>query len=121
MGSDLEKKQWKGYKVCAIAGCTDEQCSGDIGVGGIMTHSMLLAVQKLQASGEKAYTCATLYNMMLDFDDKKFRSKQDISISSSGGFMPNQMAWPLIPTGDYMAPLNRKAPTTTSQAPPGET
>jgi len=105
--ADLKSEQWASHKVVAVAGCTDSQTSGDIGKGGIMTHSMLFAIQELLEEGDNDYTVAALYNRTLDRDDNVFDSEQDISISASPGFKANQMSWPLIPSGDYVAPLNR--------------
>merc|ERR1711920_671227 len=39
---DFDKEMWEDRHAVSIAGCLDGQTSGDIGKGGIYTHSMLL-------------------------------------------------------------------------------
>merc|ERR1719327_2589280 len=50
--ADLDNECWHGRQAVSITGCLDEQTSGDIGRGGIFTHSMLMAVSNLQQRGE---------------------------------------------------------------------
>lgn len=104
--ADLTGQDWNGFKVVAIAGCTDEQTSGDTGRGGICTHSLLMAVQDFADEGEDAPCVAEVYNHTLTHDDETFHSEQIISISSSPGFTPNEMCWPLVPPAGYVAPFN---------------
>merc|ERR1711972_1038868 len=85
----------------------DEQTSGDIGTGGIMTHSMLLAIDKLQKAGEDQYSVGLLHNATVDQDNKVFNSAQDITIMTTESVAPNEMAWPLLPLQDYQAPLTK--------------
>lgn len=104
---DLEKEIWHGRNVISITGCTDVQTSGDIGKGGIFTHSMLLAIDHLKQTGEEEYCVGMLYNATIHEDDTVFHSKQDITINCVHGISPKNMHWPLIPHGDYKAPLNQ--------------
>jgi len=108
--ADLEKDCWAGRKAVSIAGCLDNQTSGDIGVGGIMTHSMLLAIEQLSNDGDDDYSVARLYNETLDKDNTVFDSKQDITVHSTPGFDPSNMAWPLVPAQPYTAPLSEERP-----------
>mmetsp|Transcript_95239 Transcript_95239/g.269059 ORF Transcript_95239/g.269059 Transcript_95239/m.269059 type:complete len:358 (+) Transcript_95239:97-1170(+) len=113
---DLDKDAWEGRQVITITGCTDTETSGDIGKGGIFTHSMLLAIDHLQQSGEDEYSVGLLYNATVHEDDEVFHSQQDITLNSSHGIKPKQMAWPLIPQGEYKAPLNQAVSTAATQA-----
>jgi hypothetical protein len=103
--ADIRDAAWSGFQVVAIAGCADSQTSGDIGKGGIMTHSMMCAIQALAEEGEHEYSAATVYNKTLEMDNTIFASKQDISISTPAGCSPKSIPWPFIPSGSYEAPL----------------
>lgn len=102
--ADTTDDDWDGLQVVALSGCTDAQTSGDTGKGGIMTASLLYAIQQLQDEGKTDYTVAELYNYTLDNDDIQFNSAQDISISAAPNFAPNMMPWPLIPQKEWSAP-----------------
>mmetsp|Transcript_34742 Transcript_34742/g.78230 ORF Transcript_34742/g.78230 Transcript_34742/m.78230 type:complete len:307 (-) Transcript_34742:43-963(-) len=104
---DLDKDIWEGREVISVTGCADSQTSGDMGKGGIFTHSMLLAIDHLQRSGEEDYSVGLLYNATVFQDDKVFNSAQDITIECPPAFAPHQLAWPLVPLGDYSAPLSQ--------------
>lgn len=113
---DFEKDIWDGRHAISIAGCLDSQTSGDIGKGGIFTHSMLLAIDQLQDAGEEDYSVGMLFNGTLENDNKVFNSAQDITLKAPPGFSPDRMAWPLTPEGEYQAPLTQAAQ---QAAPPG--
>lgn len=113
---DLDKEVWEDRQVISITGCTDVQTSGDIGKGGIFTHSMLLAVERLKAADEEEYAVGMLYNATVRQDDTVFHSKQDITINCSRGHSPKDMCWPLIPRGDYKAPLSQAVQTAATGA-----
>jgi len=115
---DMEKDCWDGREVCTMSGCADQQTSGDMGKGGIFTHSMLLAAQRFCDSNENSYSFAELYNGTLLEDDKVFKSAQDIQMRAAPGLTPNQMAWPFIPKAGYKAPLTQ-ATDHVSQMPGG--
>merc|ERR1712187_540954 len=51
---DFGKPIWDGFDAISISGCKDEQTSGDTGRGGIFTHSMLLAIEKLSAAKDQS-------------------------------------------------------------------
>mmetsp|Transcript_89669 Transcript_89669/g.278553 ORF Transcript_89669/g.278553 Transcript_89669/m.278553 type:complete len:301 (+) Transcript_89669:82-984(+) len=106
--ADFETGDWAGRQAISITGCLDGQTSGDIGRGGIFTHSMLMAVGELKNDGEDDYSVGKLYNVTLEKDDEVFNSQQDITLQCAPGFQPRQMAWPLIPTGDWSPPYNRR-------------
>mmetsp|Transcript_149957 Transcript_149957/g.272699 ORF Transcript_149957/g.272699 Transcript_149957/m.272699 type:complete len:294 (+) Transcript_149957:92-973(+) len=102
---------WGGHYALSMSGCKDDQTSGDTGKGGIWTHSCLIAIEELQKEGKTGYSCAQLYNMQLEKDNKVFNSAQDIMIKWStdlGG--PQNMAWPLIPLSPYKAPWYQMTP-----------
>lgn len=107
---DFDKEIWAGRQACSIAGCLDSQTSGDMGKGGIYTHSMLLAIDQLEDAGQEDYSVGMLYNATVENDDKVFNSAQDITIQCPPDFTPHEMAWPLIPDGfNYLAPLTQAA------------
>jgi len=49
--ADFDTGDWSNKKAISIAGCEDDQTSGDIGKGGIFTHSMLMASGQLTEEG----------------------------------------------------------------------
>jgi len=107
--ADFNKGEWVGRRAVSITGCLDGQTSGDIGKGGIFTHSMMLAIAELQSEGEEDYSVGKLYNHTLDKDNTVFSSQQDITMQCSPGHLPNQMAWPLVPQAPYTAPLGKRS------------
>merc|ERR550532_218698 len=74
--ADFETGDWTNRQAVSITGCLDDQTSGDIGKGGIFTHSMLLAIGALKDDGEDSYSVAKLYNRTIEKDDEVFASKQ---------------------------------------------
>lgn len=111
--ADLNKPIWDGYRAISIAGCKDQQTSGDTGKGGIFTHSLLLAIDGLKVAARSTYTVDDLYHETLIVDDEVFNSLQDITMQSR----PNAcMAWPLVPPGHFVAPFRRPDAAKGSQA-----
>mmetsp|Transcript_49011 Transcript_49011/g.137188 ORF Transcript_49011/g.137188 Transcript_49011/m.137188 type:complete len:356 (+) Transcript_49011:80-1147(+) len=102
--ADLKKSDWQDHAALSIAGCMDSQTSGDVGTGGIFSHSMLLAIQKIQEE-EEEYSAGLLYNTTLAYDNAVFNSKQDITIQCSRSCRPDTFAWPLVPTQPYKSPM----------------
>jgi len=102
--ADLENDVWKGYQAVSISGCTDKQTSGDTGKGGICTHSILLAIEKLQRKGLRGYSFGELYSATLKQDDRTFDSAQDITIQMAPGVDVQKVPWPFIPAVSYIAP-----------------
>merc|ERR1712232_1359770 len=83
--ADLERLEWEGYNAIAVSGCTDSQTSGDTGHGGILTHSMLMAIQKLNQGHDRAiqsqgYSLGSLMRAIIEKDNETFHSKQTINI-----------------------------------------
>eukprot|EP00929_Paragymnodinium_shiwhaense_P008178 TRINITY_DN112122_c0_g1_i1.p1 TRINITY_DN112122_c0_g1~~TRINITY_DN112122_c0_g1_i1.p1 ORF type:complete len:357 (-),score=82.49 TRINITY_DN112122_c0_g1_i1:112-1182(-) len=105
--ADLSKECWDDFQVISITGCKDGQTSGDVGTGGIFTHSMLVALQKLVESGEDDFSIGMLYNVTLKYDDSLFHSEQDITLTCGGGATSDSMVWPLVPPDTYKSPLMR--------------
>lgn len=109
---DFDRPDWAGREAVCIAGCADSQTSGDMGKGGIFTHSMLLAIDKLQRSAQDHdYSVGLLYNASVHEDNEIFKSAQDITLKCPPGFSPDRMCWPFIPHTEYQAPLRRAAET----------
>jgi hypothetical protein len=117
---DLDKEIWEGREVISMSGCTDDQTSGDIGRGGIFTHSMLLALEKLSSAGQEDFSVGMLYNATVREDDAVFNSAQDIQMECPEGLRPNQMAWPLVPKGPYKSPLKQAQQQVAPPKPPKE-
>lgn len=103
--ADLTKEGWLNRHAICLSGCRADETSGDIGIGGIFTHSMLLAIEKLGKYGD--YSVGELYNSTIKQDDSVFHSAQNVQIHCSDAVAPNQMAWPLVPIGPYESPLRR--------------
>merc|ERR1712039_363964 len=102
---DFSDPGWQSREAICMSGCTDAQTSGDTGRGGIFTHSLLMAIQELHDEDEDDYSIAQLYNKQLEKDDEVFNSEQDITIKWTAELNgPQDMAWPLIPEGEYQAP-----------------
>jgi len=106
--ADFRSEKWLGRKAVSITGCLDAQTSGDIGRGGIFTHSMLLAIAEMQGEGQGQYSVGKLYNRTLRKDDEVFSSQQDICMMCAPDFKPNQIVWPLVPMQEYSSPLDRR-------------
>lgn len=104
--ADFDKPEWTGHKAMSISGCTDKQTSGDTGSGGIFTHSLLMAVEKLNrwAGQQPRYSIGTLYRATLEKDDGIFKSPQAITMQAVRGVTFDSMAWPLVPPRSYQAP-----------------
>lgn len=100
---------WEGRKAISITGCLDSQTSGDIGRGGIFTHSMMQAIGQLSIEGEERYSVGKLYNVTIEKDESIFRSQQKITMQCAPHFLPSEMAWPLIPQGIYLPPLGQRS------------
>lgn len=108
--ADFNTGDWADRKAVSITGCLDDQTSGDIGRGGIFTHSMLCAIGQLkEEEPEGDYSVGKLYNTTVDKDDEIFNSKQDITMQCSPGFQPKSMAWPLVPSDDWRPPLGQRS------------
>mmetsp|Transcript_109242 Transcript_109242/g.216958 ORF Transcript_109242/g.216958 Transcript_109242/m.216958 type:complete len:348 (+) Transcript_109242:122-1165(+) len=107
--ADLDGEQWAGRKAISIAGCLDSQTSGDMGRGGIFTHSMLMAIDNLKRSNEREYSVGALYNATLVEDKRIFNSAQDITIQCTSSVKPDEMQWPMTPVERYQAPLSQAA------------
>lgn len=118
--TDMANKRWKDRDACSMSGCQDDQTSGDMGKGGIFTHSLLLALDDLVNNDtDEEITCALVYNTTLHEDDEVFNSAQDIAISTPKTTKPNAIPWPLIPppAPRWRAPL--RAAAAQVQAPSG--
>jgi len=107
--ADLDGEQWAGRRAISITGCLDSQTSGDIGRGGIFTHSMLMAIENLKRSGEEEYSVGALFNATLVEDKRIFNSAQDITVQCTSSVKPDEMQWPMMPVAHYRAPLSQAA------------
>mmetsp|Transcript_49155 Transcript_49155/g.114971 ORF Transcript_49155/g.114971 Transcript_49155/m.114971 type:complete len:285 (-) Transcript_49155:91-945(-) len=110
--ADLEKAEY-GKEAILLAGCMDKQTAGDLKRtqgGGIFTHSLLMAVERLARMGETECSVGRVFNETLEVDDTVFMSPQDIAIQCPSGFSPDGMAWPLVPQFPYTAPYVRPPP-----------
>eukprot|EP00931_Biecheleriopsis_adriatica_P105170 TRINITY_DN79738_c0_g1_i1.p1 TRINITY_DN79738_c0_g1~~TRINITY_DN79738_c0_g1_i1.p1 ORF type:complete len:351 (-),score=54.11 TRINITY_DN79738_c0_g1_i1:17-1069(-) len=103
--ADLSRPVWAGRQGISISGCRDLQTVGDMGRGGLFTHAMLLAVDKL-GQGTR-YSVGKLYNAVLKDGSRIFGQAQDVTIQCSSSAAPNTMAWPLIPRHPYQSPLRK--------------
>jgi len=115
--ADLNKSDWSNFEALSIAGCTDSQTSGDVGTGGIFSHSMQLAIQKIQEEGDDAYSTGLLFNTTLAYDNAVFKSQQDITIQCTSSCRPDTIAWPLIPRDAYKSPMSQAISSVTGTQP----
>eukprot|EP00929_Paragymnodinium_shiwhaense_P029501 TRINITY_DN16888_c0_g1_i1.p1 TRINITY_DN16888_c0_g1~~TRINITY_DN16888_c0_g1_i1.p1 ORF type:complete len:358 (+),score=61.75 TRINITY_DN16888_c0_g1_i1:137-1210(+) len=114
--ADLGKPFWGNKKVISISGCQDNQTSGDAGNGGIFTHSLLLAIDKLGQARQHGimhdpdYSVGFIFNATIQEKESRFKkASQKISIEHSKAVTTDGMCWPLVPLGPYASPLNRMA------------
>lgn len=108
--ADMEKSMWDGMEALSIAGANDDQTAGDTGAGGIMTHSLFYAIEQLSQDGITNYSVAKVFNTMVterEAEMGQYKSGQDFILCKAGGYAPDRMPWPLIPAGQYVAPLRR--------------
>lgn len=105
---DLKKPIWNGREALTLSGCRDNQTSGDTGKGGIFTHSLCIALEKLQKSQRTNYSIQELYDETVRVDDSVYKSKQDIQMQCVPGCNPRTIRWPLIPEFDYEAPRTQR-------------
>eukprot|EP00928_Gymnodinium_smaydae_P041609 TRINITY_DN28138_c0_g2_i1.p1 TRINITY_DN28138_c0_g2~~TRINITY_DN28138_c0_g2_i1.p1 ORF type:complete len:348 (+),score=82.38 TRINITY_DN28138_c0_g2_i1:93-1136(+) len=103
--ADLTKEGWEDRPAISISGCRDWQEAADMGAGGIFTHSMLLAIEKLGTNSD--YSVGKLFNATMVESDRIFKEKQDLTIHCSQNMSPNLMAWPLVPSKPYRSPLTQ--------------
>mmetsp|Transcript_14543 Transcript_14543/g.31866 ORF Transcript_14543/g.31866 Transcript_14543/m.31866 type:complete len:327 (+) Transcript_14543:62-1042(+) len=104
--ADFDRPCWANRRAVSISGCQDHQESGDTGHGGIFTHALLLAVDKLQNHGQDCYSCGMLHNAVLHEVTKVFRGGQKVTMARPPTFGSGKMAWPLLPIEDYTSPLS---------------
>lgn len=107
--ADLDGENWAGRKAISVTGCLDSETSGDIGRGGIFTHSMLMAIENLKRSDELEYSVGALYNATLVEDERIFSSAQNITIQCTSSVQPDEMQWPMTPVERYLSPLSQAA------------
>lgn len=116
--ADLDSDHdWRDYDAMSIAATLDEQEAEEHSKeGGIFTHSLLLAISKLQQKGEYDYSVGRLFNKTLWRHAKVFQTRQDMQIQSSRNDF-SEMAWPLVPVVPYTAPLQKASRGLTSLLP----
>jgi len=102
---DLSRECWDGRQVMSITGCTNSQTAGDIGTGGMFTHSMLMAIESLSADS-KDFSAGALYNAALRHNDQVFNGKQDITLDCQRKCPADKFAWPLVPKYAYSSPMS---------------
>jgi len=102
----LSKEEWIGREVVAISGFQDHDGPGNPGQGGLFTHALLLAADKLSQLSCVDCSVGLLYNAILTENTNVFRNTQDIVLECVPGFSSDRMAWPLLPNSKYQAPLN---------------
>lgn len=102
---DLSRACWAGRQAVSIAGCVDSLNAGDMRRGGVMTHSMFVAVDHLQENGQHDYSMGALYQAVVREGNRLFGGAQAIMMRSSRDAKPFRMLWPLQPKASYAAPL----------------
>lgn len=107
--ADFSRSEWVGHKALSLSACTDRKKSDDTGMGGGLTHSMLLAVEKLSQDKSGNYSVGTLCRALQEKEESSFRSPQNVSIQAAPGTTFDSMPWPMIPPPAYRAPWSRRA------------
>jgi len=109
--ADLNSAIWRDRRAISISACRDSQnvAEAALGGGGIFTHSMLLAIDRLGRLSETEYSVGLLFNAALKEDFEVFDSKQDFTIQALDNCQPDSMLWPLIPPAGYDSPLREAA------------
>lgn len=109
--ANLTLGRWAGRQALSITGCRERSTAVDAGRCGIFTHCILLAADKLAKVGHEDYSVGMLFNAALNEDAVIFGRMQDMMIQAALDSSPQLMAWPLVPSLDYEAPLNRLSST----------
>merc|ERR1712187_592176 len=111
---DFDKPQWYGRKACSISGCQDHQEAASYNNrGGVFSNSIFLAVDDLQYAGKRGFSCAYMYNAMLQVQKTVFANYygcgQIITAQVPAGCGFNFLPWPLVPLPQYRytAPLRQ--------------
>jgi len=104
---DMGMGIWNGRQAAHIAGCLDEETAGDIGRGGVFSHAMLLALQKLVEHEIEVASVAKVYNAIVHEAHETFNGAQEITLNLPPHFSATELPWPLIPPRGYKAPLNK--------------
>lgn len=106
--ADFDKPEWAGRQAISLSGCTDSQTATDTGRGGVFTHALLLAIERMSNTQKRqtAYSVGTLFATTLEEDAKVFNSPQNLTMSSIPG-TSSGMIWPLVPNMGYKAPWTR--------------
>eukprot|EP00440_Ansanella_granifera_P050321 gb/GFBE01054539.1/.p1 GENE.gb/GFBE01054539.1/~~gb/GFBE01054539.1/.p1 ORF type:complete len:344 (+),score=66.70 gb/GFBE01054539.1/:1-1032(+) len=107
---NVTSNRWLGRQVCVISGLEElPPEKGEPSKRGIVTHALMLAIDKLSKVGRDNYSVGMLFNALLLEDELVFRCIQDIELQTTPDMTPDAMAWPLIPPAGYQAPLSRCA------------
>ncbi|CAE8727936.1 unnamed protein product [Polarella glacialis] len=105
---NITRARWGGRQVIFIAGTeASENVPGEDSKRGMFTHALLLGIDKLSKVGRDNYSVGMLFNALLLEDELVFRCKQDVEIQSAPDCSPDTMAWPIVPSVGYQAPLTR--------------
>lgn len=104
--ADLENESWDSIEACAISGCLHYEESEEVPYGGLFTHSLFFAIERLQRKlkGED-YSVGKLFNSMLKEGKEVFDVRQTFVLECSSALGdPSKMAWPLMPEDKYTPP-----------------
>lgn len=100
---DVQKDAWSGRTAISMVGCADKKVSAAMGIGGMFTHSILMAMEKL--CQDDHYSVGKLYNTAVKENDRVFQGRQSMKLECSTAAAPNQMPWPFVPLKAYESPL----------------
>mmetsp|Transcript_51648 Transcript_51648/g.111999 ORF Transcript_51648/g.111999 Transcript_51648/m.111999 type:complete len:389 (+) Transcript_51648:127-1293(+) len=104
---DMAKEQWAGYQAISLAGCTDTQTSAGTGHGGQFSRAITASIEALQKSSKLDCGVSRMYNCILDEYQKRKTASHTQNITIHGtGILPKDFAWPLVPSGPYVSPVN---------------
>lgn len=100
---------WKKLEAVSFSGCEDFQTSGDTGRGGIFTHALLIAIQRMLESREPFDKIGNFFSRVIEVDDEVFDSEQEIKMMASPICDKKNFPWPIVPKPHYKAPFKSRS------------
>lgn len=106
--ADVGTPKWQGREAISLSGSSSKESRiGAYVGGGAFTHSILLAIERLQKLGEYDYSVGMLYNTALEECARVLHQRVDFVIQPSAATACHEIAWPLIPQSEFKAPLSK--------------
>eukprot|EP00928_Gymnodinium_smaydae_P018755 TRINITY_DN17151_c0_g2_i1.p1 TRINITY_DN17151_c0_g2~~TRINITY_DN17151_c0_g2_i1.p1 ORF type:complete len:309 (-),score=25.63 TRINITY_DN17151_c0_g2_i1:562-1389(-) len=102
--ADFHRPEWQGRRAVCIASCNDHQLAADTDQGGILSQTLLVAIEFMNKKNVQDYSVFDLFqlanrNPVFESDDQDF-----MLTMVPGSAAPQTIAWPLVPPRSYKAP-----------------